>query len=399
MNRGWSVGVVGLVGTLASVAAFASLRARVVADLDAPVAMSDVTLATVGERIFYDVALSDPPGTSCASCHDPAHGFAGSHGSTNGVALGSRPGHFARRNTPSVLYLGLVHRFHFHWEEDAPLPDAVGGFFWDGRTDSLAELTRQPLLNEDEMGNHDVAALARTIATRPYATDLAHLAGPLVDPEATLAAVGKAAEAFLLSDAMSPFTSKYDDFVRGKATLTEREARGLSLFKDPAKGNCVTCHKMNDSVPDPARSPFSDFGFEAVGVPRNAQLPANRDTESFDLGLCEHDGAGGQTRDPRFCGAFRTPSLRNVALRPSFMHNGAFSRLRDVVAFYATRATDPRRWYGAVTYDDLPARYRENVNDVVAPYDRHEGGAPALDDDEIDSIVAFLETLTDAPHH
>jgi len=406
MNRGGlSVTVLGVVATLASVAAFGGLRARrfpIAVSPAAPALAEAVTessqLASIGAQIFSDVGLSEPPGTSCASCHDPAHGFAGNHGSTNGVALGSRPDHFARRTAPSVLYLGLVHRFHFHWEEDAPLPDAAGGFFWDGRSDSLAELTRQPLLNLDEMGNHDVAEVARKIEASAYAADLAHALGPLDDPEAAVRALGKAVEAFLLSDVMAPFTSRYDDFVRGRATLTQREARGLALFKDPAKGNCVTCHKMNDSVADPARSPFSDFGFETVGVPRNARLDANRDPKSFDLGLCEHDGLHGQTRDPRFCGAFRTPSLRNVAVRPSFMHNGAFTRLRDVVAFYATRATDPRRWYGPVTYDDLPPRYRENVNDVIAPYDRKRGGTPALDDDEIDALVAFLETLTDAAY-
>ena len=80
------------------------------------------------------------------------------------------------------------------------------------------------------------------------------------------------------------------------------------------------------------------------------------------------------------------------------MHNGAFTRLRDVIAFYATRATDPKRWYGATTYDDLPAKHRGNVNDLVAPYDRAEGGKPALDDAEIDAIVAFLGTLTDAAY-
>ena len=92
---------------------------------DAP--RDDRTLAAriaAGRQIFFDGALSEPPGTSCASCHDPAHGYAGNHGSTIGVARGSRPDHFARRNTPSVLYLEFVRRFHFHWEEDAALPDA-----------------------------------------------------------------------------------------------------------------------------------------------------------------------------------------------------------------------------------------------------------------------------------
>src|SRR5580704_2982478 len=97
----------------------------------------------LGRQMFFDQTLSDPPGTSCASCHDPAHAFAGNNGSLNGVARGSRPGHFARRNTPSVLYLKYVPRFHFHWEEDVDVPDGVGGFFWDGRVDSIASLVRQ----------------------------------------------------------------------------------------------------------------------------------------------------------------------------------------------------------------------------------------------------------------
>ena len=84
-------------------------------------------LYALGRKIFFDEQLSEPAGTSCASCHDPAQGYAGNHGSKLGVALGSRPGHFARRNTPSLLYLKFVRKFHFHWEEDAPIPDAVGG--------------------------------------------------------------------------------------------------------------------------------------------------------------------------------------------------------------------------------------------------------------------------------
>jgi cytochrome c peroxidase len=99
--------------------------------------------------------------------------------------------------------------------------------------------------------------------------------------------------------------------------------------------------------------------------------------------------------DEHFCGTFRTPSLRNVAVRTSFMHNGFFARLRDVVAFYATRATDPKRWYPSGRYDDLPSNDWPNVNVNPAPYARQEGETPALDDGDIDAIVAFLETLTD----
>ena len=114
---------------------------------------NEAARAALGKRIFFDKNLSEPPGTSCASCHEPAHGFAGNHGSSIGVALGSREGHFAARNTPSVMYLKYTRRFHLHWEEDAPLVDAYGGFFWDGRVDRLVDVPKQPLMNPNEMNN------------------------------------------------------------------------------------------------------------------------------------------------------------------------------------------------------------------------------------------------------
>jgi cytochrome c peroxidase len=355
--------------------------------------------AALGRKIFFDGSLSSPPGTSCASCHDPSRGFAGNNGSTLGVARGSRPGHFARRNTPSVLYLRFVPRFHFHWEEDVDLPDGVGGFFWDGRSDSLAALVSQPLLNPDEMNGGDARRVRDKLVASAYATEFRDaFAGALDDPDAALAALGTAVEAFLKSDAMSPFTSRYDDYIRGRGPLSPLEVQGLKLFKDRSKGACDACHRLNDASPMPERSLFTDYGFEAVGAPRNRSLPRARDPRSFDLGLCErHDHP--HMDDDRECGTFRTPSLRNVAIRSSFMHNGSFSKLRDVVAFYATRGTDPKRWYGpGPAFDDMPERHRVNVNTTRVPYDRGVGEAPRLDDGEIDAIVAFLQTLTDAEY-
>jgi cytochrome c peroxidase len=353
----------------------------------------------LGKKIFFDGALSEPPGTSCATCHDPAHGYAGNNGSPYGTARGSRPGHFARRSTPSVLYLKFVPRFGFRWEEDVDLPDAAGGFFWDGRTDSLAKLVEQPLFNPDEMNGGDAARVAGKLRSAPYAGDFRAAFGAAIDdPAEAMAAVGTAVETFLRSDAMSPFSSKYDDVIRGRAAFSAVEALGLELFKDRAKGGCDACHRLNEASPKPERSLFTDYGFEAVGSPRNARLPPNRDEKSFDLGLCErHDHP--HMSDERLCGSFRTPSLRNVALRPSFMHNGKFTKLRDVVTFYATRGTDPRRWYPARgTFDDLPESYRSNVKTDRVPYDRGVGEEPRLNDAEIDAIVAFLETLTDAQY-
>jgi cytochrome c peroxidase len=364
-----------------------------------PALPSSERRVALGRVMFFDPHFSDPPGTSCASCHDPAHGFAGENGSTIGTPAGSRPGHFARRNTPSVLYLKFVRPFHLHWEEDAPLVDTFGGFFWDGRVDSLSELVKQPLSNPDEMnspGGRRVSDIVRASAYRD--AFLAEFGDVLGDPDATVKAMGDAIEAYLVSPPMSPFSSKYDDYIRGRATLSPLEARGLAAFKDPAKGACEVCHKMRDNIPQPERSLFTDYGYDTVGIPRNRALPENADAERFDLGLCQRPENRFHTSEAQFCGGFRTPSLRNVAVRSRYMHNGYFTSLRDVVAFYATRSIDPSRWYAhGAEFDDLPTRYRANVNVDKAPYNRRKGERPPIDDEDIDAIVAFLGTLTDAP--
>ena len=101
------------------------------------------------------------------------------------------------------------------------------------------------------------------------------------------------------------------------------------------------------------------------------------------------------------CGLFKTPTLRNVATRKAFFHNGVFRSLEQVLHFYVERETDPARWYAKLPdgeterYDDLPVQYRGNVDVVDAPYDRKIGEKPALDDAEIADIIAFLGTLTD----
>jgi cytochrome c peroxidase len=348
----------------------------------------------VGRAIFFDRTLSEPPGTSCASCHDPERAFASSNGSTLGVPRGSRPRHFARRATPSLLYLRFVPRFRFAQEADDPQSTPVGGLFWDGRVDTIAELARQPLLNPDEMNGQGGALVAQKIAQSPYAMAFRSAFPRALDaPDATLAAVGAALEAFLTTDAMAPFSSKFDGVVRGQASFTPLEAQGLRLFKDDSKGACAQCHLVDDAAREPQRSLFTDYGYDAVAPPKNGRVPP---PTKPDLGLCERQDRVTPTSDAMFCVNFRTPSLRNVAVRQSFMHNGAFTNLRDVVVFYATRTTDPRRWYkSGVLFDSVPNEYRRQVNVGSPPYNRRHGDPPALSDPEIDAIVAFLGTLTD----
>jgi cytochrome c peroxidase len=356
-------------------------------------------LVALGKKIFFDERLSQPPGTSCASCHDPVHAFSGRHGSSSGVPLGSRPGHFARRSTPSVLYMRYVPKFTYFEDDEAPAPEPRGGFFWDGRSDSLAELIRQPLFNPDEMNGGTPQRVADLIARGSYAAEFRSALGGSSGPEQVLRGVGSALEAYLKSDEMTPASSKYDAYVRGQATLTDQEVRGLEIFKDRRRGACSGCHRLAETSTNPAESMFTDYGYDAVALPRNRDLPANANPASFDLGLCERKSATTPSSDEKWCSNFRTPSLRNVAVRERFGHNGVYKSLRDVVAFYASRAIAPSRIYPpGQKFDDVPPKYRGNVNIYAPVYNRREGAPPPMSDEEIDAVVAFLGTLTDAAY-
>jgi cytochrome c peroxidase len=394
---GKSLIVAGLLAASAAVAGTPQLSAM--PDAAGPFSPAPARVA-LGRQVFFDTRLSEPAGTSCASCHNPAQGFAGNHGSRVGVALGSRPDLVGRRNVPSALYAAYVPPLFFYQDDDALAPTPFGGLFTDGRADSVAELVRQPLRDPLEMHNRSDAAIARKLRTAPYADGFKRVFGPDVftTTASTLAALGAAMDAFLQSREMAPFSSRYDAWVQGKVKLTSQELRGLKLFKDPDRGNCASCHKFNETSTNPARSLFTDFGYDAIAVPRNRAIPANRDARRFDEGLCATGRAKGWKEPEQWCGYFRTPSLRNVAARERYMHNGVFSDLRDVVAFYATRSIEPERWYkDGRLFDDVAPRHLGNVNVATMPYNRRKGMKPALDDADIDAIVAFLRTLTDAP--
>jgi cytochrome c peroxidase len=344
-----------------------------------------------GRLLFFDVALSEPRGTSCASCHDPARAFTGDNGSGLAVARGSRPGTLGTRNAPTVMYLATSPGPGMTQKDGKPVPS--GGFFWDGRAVTLAQQALGPLFSADEMNNRDMAALVAKVAASDAAPLLKRAYGPGIFDNTSKAAeaITAALMAFEQSPALSPFTSKFDAALRGQARLTEQEQRGQSLFVIAQKGNCASCHTINPDSRDPRESLFTDFSFHALGVPRNADIAKSG---VMDRGHC--DVLPTQEADRlRWCGWFKTPTLRNVAVTAPYMHNGHFKTLREAVAFYATRDTNPERWYPGVKFDDLPPELRRNVDVEMRPYHRKPGQRPALSEEEVDDIVAFLQTLTD----
>jgi cytochrome c peroxidase len=361
-------------------------------------------MTSVGAKLFSDPSLSGSGKLACASCHSPSHAF----GPPNALSVqfgGSdmhRPGF---RAVPSLTYLQAVPAFseHFHDSDDEgdESVDAgpTGGLTWDGRVDHGADQARIPLLSSFEMGS-SAAKVAAAVKAAPYADDFRRAFGANVfdSDDKTFAAVLRALEAFEQEPKkFYPYTSKFDAFLAGKATLTTAEMHGLELFNDERKGNCAACH-ISQRAKDGTPPQFSDFGLIAIGVPRNRALPINKDARFHDLGACGPERTDLKGRD-EFCGLFRTPSLRNVALRKTFFHNGIYHSLEDVVRFYVERDTNPEKFYPvskgvAQKFDDLPKRYWANVN-MEPPFDRKRGEKPALDEAEIKDVVAFLNTLTD----
>ena len=379
-------------------------------------------LEELGARLFSDSSLSEPPGVACASCHNPKNAYLGVNGSSVPAVARGATGALGTRKPPSAMYASFTPPFGFvtklneitHKREKVP----VGGQFRDGRASTLEEQAAGPLLNPAEMNNPSKAAVVKKVLGGDYA-DLARAAfkDKVDGPEAAFALITQAIAAYERTDAFHPFSSKFDDVMRGKAQFTLLEAEGFGLFKNPRKGNCLACHAGGGPNPssepggsmshDPKDWLFTDFTYDALGAPRNAAIPANANPENYDLGLCRREGLA--TMAPKgfdvetVCGAFKAPTLRNVALAAPYFHNGSVATLREAVAFYATRDVNPERWYpkgadGAPKkFDDLPEKYQRNANVVEVPYDRRLGEKPRLSEHEIDAITAFLQTLTDAP--
>jgi cytochrome c peroxidase len=381
---------------VAMLAACATAPQRPAAYAPGAGAALDVPAVTeLGRALFFDASLSASGQVACASCHDPR--FAWSPPNDRALQRAGRDGdRDGLRAAPSLRYLQTVPPFseHHHDDDGDDSFDAgpTGGHTWDGRASSAHDQARLPLLSPDEMANASPAEVVERVRGGPHAARLRSLFGAdvLDDADRGFAAVTMALEVFQQSPPdFYPYSSRYDEFLRGRATLSARERRGLALFDDPAKGNCASCHPS--AVTAGGAFPlFTDFGLIALGAPRNGAGAGPP-----DLGLCGPLRTDFADRAD-YCGRFRTPTLRNVALKKRLFHNGVFASLDEVLRFYARRDVRPEEFYGrGRKFDDLPERFHANVN-VEPPFGGMPGGKPSLDDDEIADLAAFLRTLTDA---
>jgi cytochrome c peroxidase len=331
-----------------------------------------LTKVQLGKLIFHSTVLSNPSGQSCASCHASTAGFADPENFA--VSPGINKGMFGNRNAPMACYATYTPSFSINAVDSV----CIGGQFWDGRVNTLAEQATKPFFNPLEMNITDVTMFVSKLKSTTFYSDYVKIYGETTDEQKILTNVGDAIAAFESSEEVNPFSSKFDAVLKGNATFTETESKGRKLFV--GKGLCASCHLID---PDEASGKilFTDFKFHNIGVPKNPNNPFykmssqhNPNGANFiDLGL------GDRLKNPRYNGYFKCSSLRNIALTAPYMHNGALKTLEEVVHFYNSRDVD-----GTLAKPEVP----EGMN-------TYEVGDLKLTTEEEGAIVAFLKTLTD----
>jgi cytochrome c peroxidase len=286
----------------------------------------------LGKRLFYDVKLSADDTLSCASCHNPTLDF--TDGRRVGQGVRNQQG---TRNTPTILnaaYNGLQ--------------------FWDGRAPTLEDQSGGPIANPIEMAQTHEACVTKLNRDAAYRHDFekAFGPGPVTIRKAEMALASY--ERTLISGA-----SAFDRYQFGgdKTAMSPAAIRGLAIFTDKNRGNCETCHRIEKGY-----ALFTDGKFHNLGEGMNPE------GELTDLGRYT------QTKNEADRGAFRTPTLRNVAKTAPYMHDGGKKTLKEVVDFYVG---------GGNSNPQLDKEIKELK----------------LSGQERADLVAFLEALTCEPAH
>jgi len=306
----------------ASILLGAVLWAAPTLSADVSVKDRDGTRIELGRKLFFDPLLSSDRTVSCASCHKPEHAFADDVAFSLGVG-GAR----GERNTPTLLNVG-----------------GRTSMFWDGRAETLEDQAVFPIENPVEMNLPVGEAIARLQASAEYQ----ELFAVAYDGKITARTIGRALAAF--QKTLASFDTPYDSYNLGDdAAISESAKRGRLLFIGKAK--CADCHSGND---------FTSERFRNIGLFDGEQL-ADR-------------GRGKVTGNAADDGQFKVPTLRNVAVTAPYMHNGMFTTLREVIAYY-------------------------NEPDKVVPAqkgrDASMGEPLRLSASEIEDLENFLRTLTD----
>jgi cytochrome c peroxidase len=435
------------------------------------------TLQNTGKRLveilgkleLFDKTISVNGNVACSFCHMPYAGFSGPISSVNATVVaypGSVHYRFGKRKPQSYTYSPFYPKLEYNQTQQ----DFYGGNFWDLRSTGYeiqnpdAEQAQHPVVDTQEHGFPDTACIVfrlsqapyrplfeliwgkqafdidfpsdtRRICTTPGGAAVFHgnampVALSRTDrgrASATFDQFALSISAYEASPDVSAFSSKFDAFVAGAATLTDEEMAGWQLFR--GKAVCNTCHLdgTENSTASIAQTSiaskaplFTDFTSANLGLPRNPENPfyfenvpdrygftanpAGRAFTDLGVGLFLRSEAGGVNVEaswtslaPTFDGKMQVATARNVDLRPcptfvkAYMHNGYLKSLKEVVHFYNTRdAFLP----GVPCTRDTEKKTCWPPPEVDANKDMTIGNL-GLTDQEEDQLVAFLRTLTD----
>jgi cytochrome c peroxidase len=321
----------------------------------------------LGKKLFDDKRFSSTGQVACATCHDEKKVFTDSPLRTSEGIKKAGKALTGTRNAPTV-----VNAVYF---------DAQ---FWDGRSPSLEDQSQHPFLNPVEMGLKDHQPILKIVRSDPAYVKAFEQAFGKKGAQVTMKEVQQAIAAFERTKVAGD--SPFDRYFYGgdSKALSDAQKRGFDLYVN--KGRCVSCHVIEQT-----QALFTDNRFHNVGVGINdiqkdvpdlagAFLQAKATLAEVDVKVLSDKrtselGRFAISRDFEGLGAFKTPTLRNVAVTPPYMHDGSQDTLKDVVVHYNN---------GGVTKEGDP------VNDFLS------GGIRPLNltEQEIDDLVSFMEALT-----
>jgi cytochrome c peroxidase len=327
----------------------------------------------LGKLMYEDENFSYNQTQSCKTCHHPTSGFADPTNTDKPydlvVSTGANGTSVGGRNAPSSAYGGYSPILHYINGKD----EYVGGMFWDGRAtgktlgDPLAEQAQGPPLNPDEMNMPNVSAVVGVIRVASYSDLFKKVYGrdsleddptTMIDEATVFNQFGDAIAAYERSSEVQKFSSKYDTGV-----LTPQERRGFALYKE----HCSTCHTKQHKISGTNSTVdiFTSYRYANIGTPINPLVTLAK----ADLGL-------GLTIDnPAQNGKFKLPTLRNVEVTPPYTHNGYFPTLKSIIEFKNSGI------------DGVDPEVADNISPLI--------GNMGMSDDDINDLVAFLNSLTD----
>lgn len=357
-----------------------------------PASSAFPTLESLGEALFHDTNLSMNRTQSCATCHVAGAAFIDprTQGLDGAVSVGDDGQALGIRNSPTLMYASYAPPFH------AMAPGVYrGGQFHDGRARSLpnqVNFNGGPFLNPDEMMMPSRSAVIARVRENPdYVAALQRFFGPQIfaREQRAFSRLGHAIAAFERTSVFHPFSAYYDSVMAGEASFSPLQQAGYDLFHSPEVG-CLRCHDST-AVTGPDVQTFTNFRYYNLGVPIHTAVRDARQDASPDPGLAANPFLRSPAEDQ--LGRFKVPTLRNIAVTAPYFHNGVVNDLATVLQLHSYRGAPDESLHTlnpetgqAWGTTDYPANIDFDALALPRP----------LNDQEIDALTAFLQTLTDA---